>query len=105
VARNAPKVTTAFASGNLDVGDGTAANCMRALAKAEAYFSRPANLFPRGDGLAEYGSLYSPYWQARLLPNTSGEQSASLILHGLTDFKSFGAGASSTVSDMLNLAK
>ena len=105
VARNAPRVTAAFGSGNLDVGDGTAANCMRALAKAEAYFSRPANLFPRGDGLAEYGSLYSPYWQARLLPNNSAEQSASLILHGLTDFRNFGAGASSTVSNMLNLAR
>lgn len=105
VARNAPRVTAAFGSGNLDVGDGAAANCMRALAKAEAYFSRPANLYPRGDGLAEYGSLYSPYWQARLLPNSSAEQSASLILHGLTDFRSFGAGASSTVSGMLNLAR
>ena len=105
VGRNAPRVTAAFGSGNLDVGDGSAANCMRALAKAEAYFSRPANLYPRGDGLAEYGSLYSPYWQARLLPNSSAEQSASLILHGLTDFRSFGAGASSTASGMLDLAR
>lgn len=104
-ARNAPKVTAAFGSGNLDVGDGAAANCMRALSKAEAYFSRPSNLFPRADGRAEYGSLYSPYWQARLLPTTAGEQSASLILHGLTDFKSFGAGASSSVNDLLKLAK
>ena len=104
-ARNAPEVTAPFNSGNLDVGDGAAANCMRALAKAEAYFSRPANLFPRGDGLTEYGSLYSPYWQARLLPNSAGEQSASLVMHGLTDFKSFGAGASASVRELLDLAK
>ena len=105
IARNAPKITAAFASGNLDVGDGAAANCMRALAKSEAYFSRPSNLFPREDGLAEYGSLYSPYWQARLLPNSSAEQSASLILHGLSDFRSFGSGLSSSTTELLNLAK
>jgi hypothetical protein len=104
-ARNAPKVTAPFGSGNLDVGDGAAANCMRALSKAEAYFSRPANLFPREDGLTEYGSLYSPYWQARLLPNSSDEQSASLILHGLTDFKSFGTGASSYATELISRAK
>lgn len=104
-ARNAPQVTAPFGSGNLDVGDGAAANCMRALSKAEAYFSRPADLFPRADHLTEYGSLYSPYWQARLLPNSSDEQSASLILHGLTDFKSFGAGASSYVTELIKHAK
>lgn len=104
-ARNAPKVTAPFGSGNLDVGDGAAANCMRALSKAEAYFSRPADLFPRADHLTEYGSLYSPYWQARLLPNSAEEQSASLILHGLTDFKSFGAGASSYAADLIKHAK
>jgi len=52
---------------------------MRALAKAEAYFSRPAGLFPRGDGKQEYGSLYSPYWQARLVPNTAFEQIGSIL--------------------------
>lgn len=105
VARNAPQITAAFANGNLDLGDGSAANCMRALAKSEAYFARPNNLYPRDDGRAEYGSLYSPYWQARLLPNSSAEQSASLILHGLSDFRSFGSGLSSSASELLNLAK
>jgi hypothetical protein len=105
VARNAPQITAAFGSGNLDIGDGTAANCMRALAKSEAYFSRPAKLYPREDGLAEYGSLYSPYWQARLLPNNSAEQTASLAMHGLTDFRSFGSGASNAATQLLNLAK
>jgi hypothetical protein len=82
-SRLAPEVTSLVATGNLDVGDGTASNCMRALSKAEAYFSRPADLFPRGDGKAEYGSLYSPYWQARLLPNGLLEQTASLLFQGL----------------------
>jgi hypothetical protein len=56
---------------------------MRALSKAEAYFSRPTDLFPRGDGKTEYGSLYSPYWQARLLPSSLLEQTASLLFQGL----------------------
>jgi len=86
VARNGPAVTSPFAAaGNFDVGDGTAANCMRALAKAEAYFARPKDLYPRDDSSeTEYGSLYSPYWQARLLPNSVLEQAASLVAHGLT---------------------
>ena len=40
---------------------------------------RPTTLFPRGDGKAEYGSLYSPYWQAHLLPSGIPEQAASII--------------------------
>jgi hypothetical protein len=84
VVRNAPTVTDAFGPGNLDIGDGTASSCMRALSKAEAYFSRPADLFPRTDSAsAEYGSLYSPYWQARLLPNSVTEQALSLFWQGL----------------------
>ena len=83
--RPGPAVTALVANGNLDVGDGTASNCMRAISKAEAYFSRPSDLpaFARGDGKTEYGSLYSPYWQARLLPNSLLEQAASLFLQGL----------------------
>ncbi len=83
-ARTAPAITALVATGNLDVGDGMASNCMRALSKAEAYFSRPADIFARGDGKAEYGSLYSPYWQARLLPNSIAEQAASMIIQGLS---------------------
>ena len=36
-------------------------------------------LFPRGDGKTEYGSLYNPYWQARLMPNNLLEQGASIL--------------------------
>ena len=80
--RLGPEVTTLAATNNLDVGDGTASNCMRALSKAEAYFSRP-DIFARADGKTEYGSLYSPYWQARLVPNDVLEQAASLLFQGL----------------------
>ncbi len=77
--RNVQTITTVFAQNNLDLGQTTNKNCMRALAKAEAYFSRPAGLFPRDDGKQEYGSLYSPYWQARLVPNTAFEQIGSIL--------------------------
>ena len=93
--RLGPAVTSVAATGNLDVGDGTASNCMRALSKAEAYFSRPADIFGRGDGKTEYGSLYSPYWQARLLPNDLLEQAASLLFQGL-NFSSIGSWIGST---------
>jgi hypothetical protein len=91
-ARNASTISTPFGRGNLDLKDGAAANCMRAMAKAEAYFSRPRDLFPRGDGATEYGSLYSPYWQARLVPVSAAEQAASLALHGLGDLKQTASG-------------
>lgn len=93
--RLGPQVTSVTGTGNLDVGDGTASNCMRALSKAEAYFSRPADIFGRGDGKTEYGSLYSPYWQARLLPNSLLEQGASMLFQGL-NFSSIGSWIGST---------
>ena len=65
--------------GQLSLGDGTVGNKVKAMAKAEAYFSRPTALFPRKDGKTEYGSLYSPYWQAHLLPSGIPEQAASII--------------------------
>jgi len=49
------------------------------MSKAEAYFSRPKDLFGRGDNKTEYASLYSPYWQPHLLPNSLLEQAASFL--------------------------
>jgi len=64
---------------------------MRALSKSEVYFSRPttsgdttAKQFARGGSKpnqVEYGSLYNPYWQARLAPNTFWEQMISMEMH------------------------
>ena len=44
-------------------------NKMSALASAQVYFSRPRELFPRNidPDYRELGSLFSPYWQARLV--------------------------------------
>lgn len=63
------------------------------FAKARVFFERPrrgltndftaAGLW-RPDGAKEYGSLYSPYWQARLRDLTVGEKIALLGAMGLT---------------------
>jgi len=61
------------------LADGTQGNTIKALSKAQSYFARPPKLFARGDGKTEYGSLYSPYWQARLMHNNLLEQGASIL--------------------------
>jgi Flp pilus assembly protein TadG len=54
---------------DLVVPDKTQNNQMTALASAQVYFDRPRNLtvFRRADDHRELGSLFSPYWQARLV--------------------------------------
>jgi hypothetical protein len=52
---------------------------IRSMSKGQVYFSRPPKLFARDDGKTEYGSLYNPYWQARLRPNSLFEQGASIV--------------------------
>lgn len=66
-------------TGQLWLADGTEGNTIKALSKAQSYFARPKKLFARDDGKTEYGSLYSPYWQARLMPNSIIEQGASIL--------------------------
>jgi len=46
-----------------------------AMAKAAARFERPSDLFPRVDGLREYGSLLSPYWSGKLVDISEPEKS------------------------------
>jgi competence protein ComGC len=75
------RVEAVFGEGNFQLGDGSSSNCMRAMAKAEAYFSRPSDLFARADNKTEYGSLYSPYWQARLVKTTPTDQALSMAFH------------------------
>jgi len=79
VSPSGQRVEQVFREGNFKIGDGSSSNCMRAMAKAEAYFVRPAELFARDDQKTEYGSLYSPYWQARLVKTTPTEQMISMI--------------------------
>lgn len=63
----------------LYLADGTENSRLVSMTKAETYFSRPKKLFARDDGKTEYGSLYNPYWQVHLLPNSTGEQAASML--------------------------
>jgi len=67
--------------GQFTLQNGTSSGYMRALTKAQIYFSRPKKLWARGDGKTELGSLYNPYWQARLAPNNFLEQYASMTYH------------------------
>ncbi len=70
-----------LSGGQLALTNGTRSGYMRSLSKAEIYFSRPKKLWARSDSKAELGSLYSPYWQARLAPNNFLEQYASMSYH------------------------
>ena len=94
-----PKVTQVFAEGNFKLGNNLSAACMRAMAKSEAYFSRPTDLWPRSDQKTEYGSLYSPYWQARLVATTKTDQTLSLITHYCTHQGSVSACANQLIND------
>jgi hypothetical protein len=93
------EVTAVVAQGNFKLGDGSSANCMRAMAKSEAYFSRPADLWPRSDNKTEYGSLYSPYWQARLIKTTKVDQTLSLITHYCTNQGGVASCANQLIND------
>jgi hypothetical protein len=79
-AGNIP-TSNSISGGQFTLTNGTQSGYMRALSKAEVYFSRPKKLWARGDGKTELGSLYSPYWQARLAPNGFAEQYISLSYH------------------------
>lgn len=70
-----------ISNGQLTLKNGTQSGFMRSLSKAEIYFSRPTKLWARSDNKTELGSLYSPYWQARLAPNNFLEQYASMSYH------------------------
>ena len=59
--------TVGLASGRMELREQT--DQISALASAEVYFERPMalDMFKREDGMREWGSLFSPYWQARLV--------------------------------------
>lgn len=67
---------------------GMAGDTMSTLAKSGIYFSREVNAFRdsrigesswrRADGQREYGNMYNPFWQVRLLPSTNAERTAAL---------------------------
>lgn len=56
------------------------------IAKVEVYFERPdgANNVANGANKAEIGSLFNPYWQARLVPITSSERALAQLRQGVS---------------------
>ncbi len=56
---------------------------VRAIAKAQVYFRRPASLWQRTDRNYERGNLFSPFWEARLVDLTSTDRSRYAALLGL----------------------
>jgi hypothetical protein len=73
--------SNSVSGGQFTLTNGTQSGYMRALSKANVYFSRPKKLWKRDDSKTELGSLYSPYWQATLAPNAFAEQFVSLTYH------------------------
>ncbi|NTV93981.1 MAG: hypothetical protein HGA75_01005 [Thiobacillus sp.] len=70
-------------SGALDLYDGRHAdNQSAAMAGVEVYFERPDG--KNGlSGKEEYGSLFNPYWQARLVPVTAASRALAQMKQGL----------------------
>lgn len=58
-------------------------NRLHAVAKAEAYFSRPDDLWARPQGGREYGNVYNPFWQPRLKKMDPAERAGALLLAGI----------------------
>ncbi|HUX19335.1 MAG TPA: pilus assembly protein TadG-related protein [Acidithiobacillus sp.] len=56
---------------------------VRAIAKAQVYFRRPASLWQRTDRHYERGNLFSPFWEARLVDLTLTDRSRYAALLGL----------------------
>lgn len=52
-----------------------------AIAKVEVFFERPTNN-ATATGRAELGSLFNPYWQARLTPTKPADRAKALLLQG-----------------------
>jgi hypothetical protein len=73
---------------------------LMAVSKAQVYFERPTRYSKGGsldrtalgllrdDNRKEYGSLYNPYWQVRLVAPTKLEKEAALALSGAPSFGS-----------------
>lgn len=57
-------------------------NTIYGLAKAETYFSRPNDItgWARKDGYREYGNLFNPFWQTRLIEAEDTERALAIGL-------------------------
>ena len=56
---------------------------VRAVAKAQAYFRRPAAIWQRNDRFYERGNLFSPFWEARLVDLDAADRMQYAAMLGL----------------------
>jgi hypothetical protein len=84
-------IKTAVPGGSSEMPERLDGNQISALAKARVFFERPKRgltndrsvaSLARPDSAKEFGSLFSPYWQARLRDLTWKEKSALLVAMG-----------------------
>ena len=73
-------------AGRMELRENAAKDRMAAMSSAQVYFNRPNSLFARMvrgriDRHRETGSLFSPYWQARLV-ETPADERAKLAIGG-----------------------
>lgn len=68
---------------DFEVPDKTIKDNMTAISSAQVYFSRPRGLFDNSiDSRRELGSLFSPYWQARLIDTPCNERQLIALSYG-----------------------
>jgi len=68
---------------DFDVPDKAISDKMTALSSAQVYFDRPRGLFDNIlDSRREMGSLFSPYWQARLVDTPCRERQLIAVSYG-----------------------
>jgi hypothetical protein len=79
-------------AGDTDMDEQLLGQQLSALGKARVFFERPqagigdstAGALVRHDGAKEYGSLYDPYWQARLQDVSYSEKLAYMTALGMS---------------------
>jgi len=93
--------------GRFSLNEAMADEELAVLAKSELYFSRPtdslASHFHRGDGQAEYGSAFNPYWQARLIETAYADRILALLIQQKEDFINLGQSFYLVFDDLLDL--
>lgn len=69
-------------AGRMHLEDKARGGEIRAMASAQVYFNRPHEYSPfrRGDGKFERGSMFSPYWQARLVATPTDDKAMLLVV-------------------------
>ncbi len=93
-------------SGRFALNEALADQELAVISKSELYFSRPtddlASHFHRGDGQAEYGSAFNPYWQARLVETSYADRLLALLIQQKEDFINLGQSFNLVFGDLLD---